>query len=51
MPSLMIHLLTAYKYNPKASTAFWIGNIAPDSVSERNEKDKSHFREGFLSHA
>lgn len=45
MPSLMIHLLTAYKYNPNASAAFWIGNIAPDSVSEREEKDKTHLRD------
>jgi hypothetical protein len=45
MPSLMIHLLIAYKCNPNASTAFWIGNIAPDSVSGRKEKDKSHFRD------
>ncbi|HEY5584921.1 MAG TPA: hypothetical protein VIK78_10570 [Ruminiclostridium sp.] len=45
MPSLMIHLLTAYKYNPNASVAFWIGNIAPDSVSDWKEKDKTHFRD------
>ena len=45
MPSLMIHLLTAYKYNPNASADFWIGNIAPDLVSDRIEKDKTHFRD------
>ncbi len=45
MPSLMIHLLTAYKYNPNASVEFWIGNIAPDSVCSREEKDKTHFRD------
>lgn len=45
MPSSMIHLLTAYKFNPKASVAFWIGNIVPDSVSDRIEKDKTHFRD------
>jgi hypothetical protein len=45
MPSLMIHLLTANKYNPEATVPFWIGNIAPDSVSEREEKDKTHFRD------
>jgi len=45
MPSLMIHLLTAYKYNPNSAATFWIGNIAPDSVSEREEKDKTHFRD------
>jgi hypothetical protein len=45
MPSSMIHLLTAYKYNPNASVLFWIGNIAPDSVSDWKEKDKTHFRD------
>jgi len=45
MPSLMIHLLTAYKYDSNASVAFWIGNIAPDSVSGWKEKDKTHFRD------
>ena len=45
MPSTMIHLLTAYKYNPEASTAFWIGNIIPDSVRDWKEKDKTHFRD------
>jgi len=45
MPSTMIHLLTAYKYNPNASAAFWVGNVAPDSIYERKEKDKSHLRD------
>jgi hypothetical protein len=45
MPSSMIHLLTAYKYNSKASVDFWVGNIAPDSVNDRKEKDKIHFRD------
>ena len=45
MPSSMIHLLTAYKYNPNACQTFFIGNIAPDSVSDWKEKDKSHFRD------
>lgn len=44
MPSSMIHLLTAHKYHPEASVLFRIGNIAPDSVSEREEKDKTHLR-------
>lgn len=41
MPSSMIHLLTAYKYDPTASIEFYIGNIAPDCV---RDKDKLHFR-------
>ncbi|HZK34955.1 MAG TPA: hypothetical protein VFD33_06570, partial [Bacillota bacterium] len=41
---LMVHLLTAYKYNKKSSTAFFVGNIAPDSISTWKEKDKSHLR-------
>jgi hypothetical protein len=45
MPSSMIHLLAAYKYNPKANVEFWIGNVAPDSVSEWKAKDKTHFRD------
>lgn len=45
MPSLMIHLLTAYKYNPDATVDFWLGNIAPDSVGRREEKDITHFRD------
>jgi hypothetical protein len=41
----MIHLLTAYKYNPNGSAQFWIGSVAPDLISERTEKDKTHFRD------
>ena len=45
MPSSMIHLLAAYKYDPKSSVAFFIGNIVPDIISEWKEKDRSHFRD------
>lgn len=46
MPSSMIHLLTAYKYNPNASVDFWIGNIAPDTAAcDWKEKDRTHFRD------
>lgn len=45
MPSAMIHLLAARKYNENGSTAFFIGNLAPDSVEERVLKDKIHFRD------
>ena len=41
MPSSMIHLLTAYKYNPNAGSDFYIGNIAPDSIKD---KEIIHFR-------
>jgi hypothetical protein len=41
----MIHLLAAYKYNPEANVEFWIGNVAPDSVSEWKAKDTTHFRD------
>jgi len=34
MPSSMVHLLTAYKYDPNASVLFWVSNIAPDCVQE-----------------
>lgn len=45
MPSLMIHLLTAYKYHPNAPVLFYLGNIVPDSVDDWKEKDKTHFRD------
>lgn len=45
MPSLMMHLQTAYKCNKESSTAFFIGNLAPDSISTWKEKDKSHLRD------
>lgn len=44
MPGTMIHLLTAYKVNPTASVSFWIGNVAPDAISDWQEKEIKHFR-------
>ena len=44
MPSAMIHILTAYKYNKNASALFFIGNVAPDAIDERELKDMAHFR-------
>jgi len=44
MPGLMIHLLIARKVNPKGSILFYIGNIAPDTVTTWKEKDITHFR-------
>jgi hypothetical protein len=40
----MVHLLIAYTIRPNASDLFWIGNIAPDYESNREFKDKIHFR-------
>ena len=45
MPSSMVHLLTAYKFNPDASTTFLVGNIVPDIVNEWKEKDRLHLRD------
>lgn len=44
MPSMMIHMLTAYKLCPDAEALFYIGTIAPDAVQTREEKDITHFR-------
>ena len=44
MPGSMIHLLLAHKINPKGSVLFYIGNLAPDSVTNWKEKDITHFR-------
>ncbi|MDR1629185.1 MAG: hypothetical protein LBS36_03095 [Oscillospiraceae bacterium] len=45
MPSAMIHLLAAKKYNENGSASFFIGNLAPDSIEDRIPKDKIHFRD------
>ncbi len=45
MPSLTIHLLAAYKYNPRGSTEFFVGSLAPDAVSDRADKDRTHMRD------
>jgi len=34
----------AHKINPKGSTLFYIGNLAPDAVTNWKEKDTTHFR-------
>jgi predicted acetyltransferase len=44
MPGLMTHLLMAHKVNPERSILFYIGNIASDAVTNRKEKDITHFR-------
>ncbi|OGI07948.1 MAG: hypothetical protein A2Y40_06445 [Candidatus Margulisbacteria bacterium GWF2_35_9] len=44
MPSVMIHLLTAYKLFADTDPLFYIGAIVPDAVATREEKDITHFR-------
>lgn len=44
MPSHSIHLLAAYKYDPAGSAEFYAGNIAPDAVRDRADKDRTHLR-------
>ena len=44
MPGSMIHLLVANKVNPRGSTLFYLGNIAPDAVVGWHDKDITHFR-------
>jgi hypothetical protein len=43
MPTYFIHLSVAKKVNPNAGLDFFIGNLAPDSVSGK-DKDINHFR-------
>jgi len=45
VPSAMIHLTAARVLFPDAPTIFYLGNVAPDAVSERERKDKTHFRD------
>ncbi len=45
MPGSMIHLLMAHKVNPEGSTLFYAGNLAPDAVGNRRDKDITHFRD------
>ena len=44
MPSSMIHLFVAKKVSPNAKIDFYIGNIAPDTVKERDKKIVTHLR-------
>ncbi len=52
MPGFMMHLNVARHYAEHAksfgydtSTAFFIGSLAPDTITERTEKDRTHFRD------
>lgn len=44
MPSTMVHILTAHKVNPESDTLFLIGNIAPDAVKNRDDREIQHLR-------
>jgi len=39
-----MHLLLAHKVKTNGSILFFIGNLAPDAVIDREEKDITHFR-------
>lgn len=45
MPSLTIHLLVAYKFNPNGTAEFFAGSVAPDAVRSREDKDRTHMRD------
>lgn len=40
----MIHLLIAHDFDADMPPRFYLGSLAPDVLSEREEKDKTHFR-------
>ena len=44
MPGSTIHLMMAKKIEPEPSALFFIGNIVPDAVEARGDKDITHFR-------
>lgn len=44
MSSAMVHLSCAQLYDPSAPILFYTGNIAPDLLGTREEKDRTHFR-------
>ena len=45
MPSALIHLLTGRNFKKDGSIPYFIGNVAPDCVSERTIKDHTHLRD------
>ncbi len=45
MPSTMIHLMVAREVEPDGEALFWVGNFAPDCVTEREKKDPIHLRD------
>lgn len=44
MSSSMVHLSCARQYDPAAPILFYTGNIAPDLIGDRVQKDQTHFR-------
>lgn len=44
MPGIMLHLMFANEVRPNGRPLFFLGNIAPDAVSEWTNKDRTHFR-------
>ncbi len=44
MSSAMVHLACAKKYDVDAPILFYTGNIAPDLIGDREQKDRTHFR-------
>jgi len=44
MPGTMVHLFVAKKIRPQGSALFYLGNIAPDAVDGRYNKEITHFR-------
>jgi len=45
MPGSMIHLIGAKKVKPNGNALYFLGNIAPDAVDDRRDKDITHFRD------
>ena len=43
MPGPMLHLSIAKKVHPNAGIDFYVGNLAPDAIINRKEKDALHF--------
>jgi hypothetical protein len=39
----MPHLMVARNVNPNAGAAFFVGNVAPDTVRDRQAKERVHF--------
>ena len=44
MPSALIHVYTGRIYSPGSGIPFYIGTLAPDCISSREEKDLLHLR-------
>ena len=49
MPSSMIHLFAAKKYDPNATIDFLIGNVSPDTVKDRDWKWDETYMANFAT--